>query len=365
MKKLIVVVALLLPTATAAAQEVSPPAVDVVFCIDCSGSMSDIIETAKRKVWSIVTEIAKAKPTPRLRIGLIGYGNADREHRFFPLTDNLDEVYQNLVTFKVEGWGDEWVGLAIKKATEEMTWSSGKDALKIIFVAGNETARQGSENLLYTVTAPEAIRRGIVVNTIYCGNPSADEESTWRETAKLAEGMYTAIDQSGGAVTIETPFDKLLGEMTGKVNGTYLPYGSDGARHCENQRAQDDNSKDNGGASNFADRALAKNWDGYNCAIWDLVDACKNAAFQLEDLKPEDLPEAMRSMTLEERRAHIAMKAKEREAIQKEIAELGVKRQKHIDEELKKLGSDKDRAFDEIVRRMIREQAAEKNFRFE
>src|SRR5258708_3541683 len=47
------------------------PHIDVVFCLDCSGSMGPVIETAKQKVWSIVNEIARAKPSPILRIGLL------------------------------------------------------------------------------------------------------------------------------------------------------------------------------------------------------------------------------------------------------------------------------------------------------
>ena len=83
------------------------PNIDIVFCIDCSGSMGGVIETAKQKVWSIVNEIAKAKPSPILRIGLFGYGDADEQFRKFELSDDLDEVYKNLMTFRDEGWGDD------------------------------------------------------------------------------------------------------------------------------------------------------------------------------------------------------------------------------------------------------------------
>src|SRR5947209_2562850 len=71
------------------------PHIDVVFCLDCSGSMGPVIETAKQKVWSIVNEIARAKPTPILRIGLLGYGNFDKQYRQFDLSDDLDIVYKN------------------------------------------------------------------------------------------------------------------------------------------------------------------------------------------------------------------------------------------------------------------------------
>src|SRR5689334_22491304 len=62
------------------------PHIDIVFCIDCSGSMGPVIETAKQKVWAIVNQTAKAKPAPVLRIGLFGYGYFDKRSRAFPLT---------------------------------------------------------------------------------------------------------------------------------------------------------------------------------------------------------------------------------------------------------------------------------------
>jgi hypothetical protein len=334
--------------------------VDVVFCIDRSGSMSAVIETAKQKVWAIVNDIAKVKPTPVLRIGLIGYGSANHEYRFFDLTDDLDSVYGNLTTFTTDMGGDECVGAVVAKATNDMKWSKSKDALRIIFTVGNETAAQGSAELMYTKTVPEAIRKDIVVNAIYCGAPGPDEEKTWREVAKLADGAYTAIDISGGAIAIATPMDEEMGKLNDALNGTYLPYGAHGKDGLANQEEQDRNSAANGGASNMAQRAQAKSWAGYNCERWDLVDASKSEGFKLEDVKDEDLPEALRGKSLDERKAAIEAKRAERERLQKEINALGLERQKFIDAEIKARGLTQDKAFDEAVRTMIREQAGRK-----
>lgn len=347
-----------------AANEDAKSRVDVVFAIDRSGSMSGVIETAKQKVWSIVTEIAKSKPTPVLRIGLIGYGSGDKDIRFFPLTDDLDKVYADLLTFRTDMGGDEWVGWAIQQATDRMEWAKDKAALRIIFVVGNETAMQGSEAVLYPKTVPLAIKRDIMVNAIYAGKPSAEEERTWREVAKLADGVYTQIDLSGGAITIATPMDKELMDLNAKVNTTYVPFGKKGEAGAANQSAQDGNSFGNGGASNGAQRALAKCWSGYNCASWDLVDALKQKDFKLEDVKKEDLPKEMQAMSLEEKRAHLAKRQSERDALQKQANELGVKRQKFIDAEIKVKNLTQDSAFDEAVRRTIREQAGRKGFTF-
>jgi hypothetical protein len=69
---------------------------------------------------------------------------------------------------------------------------------------------------------------------------------------------------------------------------------------------------------------------------WDLVDAIKNNKVKLEDLKAEDLPENMRSMSLNEKKAYIDARVKEREEIQSQIRSLDKERQQYIAEERKK-----------------------------
>lgn len=332
--------------------------VDVVFCVDRSGSMDRVIETAKRKIWTIVNEVAQQKPTPILRIGLIGYGSADKDIKFFPLSTDLDKVYENLSTFRCDMGGDEWVGWALQQAVERMEWSPERRSLKMIFMVGNETAMQGTEANFYPKTAPLALKKDITVNAIYCGKPSPEEEKTWRELASLADGTYTQIDLSGGEVTIQTPMDKTLVELNQKLNGTYLPFGAHGAAGKEKQEDADRKTSGVGAAPAVAARAAAKANSVYNNAAWDLVDASKEKDFDLEKVKTEELPKEMQSMSAAERKAHLEKMQKEREAIQKDIAKANAERQKFIDAEMKKRNLSADASFDEAVRRTIQEQAA-------
>lgn len=351
--------------AAAGAKPEDKPHIDVVFCIDCSGSMGPVIETAKQKVWAIVNEVAKAKPAPVLRIGLLGYGNADGRYRSFDLSDDLDEVYKQLVTFRDEGWGDEWVGRAVQKATNEMKWSEGKQVLRVIYVVGNETARQGPSEMDYTKTAPAAIARGIMVNAIYCGNTDyAAATPTWREMAKLADGQYMEIAATGGAIAVATPFDKELNELSGKLNTTYVGYGPAGKDGAANQTAQDENASRLGGSTG-ADRALSKSARQYDNARWDLVDAAKKKDFKLEDLKEDQLPEELKKLSVEERKAYVEKKSAERGEIQKQIQEVAAKRADYIKKETEKQGLKGDAAFDHAVRESISKQAKEKGFEFE
>jgi len=385
------------------AKKIAPAAhIDVVFAIDCSGSMGPVIENAKRKVWTIVNQIAKAKPSPVLRIGLIGYGNGAETHRVFPLSDDLDTVYKNLMTFRDEGWSAEYVGLAVSKATLEMDWSKGAMGLKAIYVLGNETARQGP--LDYAKSAPAAADKDIIINAIFCDasgrrmvantsnrsgqsagvQPAAQqklsvhgnivpigggvepnsEQFTWQEMAQLGKGQFMVIQGDGGTVAIATPYDNELIELGKTLNKTYIPYGRAGTAGASNQIMQDSNSAAVGGVDNLATRSAAKAGAQYNNRNWDLVDAAREKDFDMAKVKADDLPEAMRGLSADERKAYVAKHEAERVALQKKIRDLNEKRDAYIQEQLKKQGVDTANSFDDSVRRSITEQAEKKGFKF-
>lgn len=361
--------ALILTASMSWAADAPPPAdkpkIDIVFCIDCSGSMGPVIETAKQKVWAIVNQVARAKPSPELRIGLIGYGNAMGPFRTFPLSSDLDEVYKNLLPFDDRLGGDEFVGLAIHKATTEMKWAEGKQVMKVIYVVGNETAHQGPAEFDYTRTAPAAITKGIMVNAIYCGDYDyATAPPTWKEFAKLADGTYMEIAGQGGAVTVATPFDQQLTDLSGKINTTYVGYGMQRGDKLAQQVANDQQAA-HYNLSSAADRAGSKASAQYYNGNWDLVDAVRSKDFDLKKLKEEELPEELRKLKPEERAAYVEKKSKERDEISAQIKELAAKRDAYIKEEVQKKGLDSNKGFDQAVRKSITEQAAKNGFEFE
>jgi hypothetical protein len=269
------------------------------------------------------------------------------------------------MTFRDEGWGTEWVGWAVQRATDDMKWSDGKQVLKVIYVVGNETAHQGPDKVDYTKTAPAAIAKGIIVNAIYCGNVEPQTgPPTWREMAKLADGRYMEIAADGGMIAINTPFDDELAKLSTKLNTTYCAYGPRGGAGLANQAAQDANA---GGLGKqvAAERAFSKASSSvYNNGTWDLVDRSKQKDFKWEDVKDDQLPEEMKKMSQQERQAHIEKLSKEREAVQQQIKELATKRDAYIKEETQKKGLTGDKAFDNAVRESLREQAEKKGYKF-
>ena len=84
------------------------PQVEIVFAIDTTGSMGGLIDGAKRKIWAIANEVARANEKPDVKIGLVAF--RDRGDAYVtqttPLTNNLDAVYETLMALRADGGGD-------------------------------------------------------------------------------------------------------------------------------------------------------------------------------------------------------------------------------------------------------------------
>jgi hypothetical protein len=350
-------------------------AIDLVLCLDVSGSMNGLIDSAKLRLWDIVNELARLKPTPNLRVALYSYGAtaypADKGwvRKECDLTDDLDEVYKVLNSLRTGG-GDELVARVTKTALDEQKWSADKGALKFIFVAGNEAVDQDKAVVLDDVAA-NAKKAGVIVNTIYCKYGRDDEIAGWAAFAEKCGGKHMNIDQNRAAkqVVVKTEYDDQILKLGEQLNKTYVAYGKDGKEKAANQYAQDANAAKAAppGAAGAPAAALARAESKANAlyrnSTWDLVDRMKDKDFDLKKIKEEDLCDELKKLKPEERLAYLKKKAEERAELQKKINDLSAKRAKKIaDEQAKTPRTDADKALDEALKTVIRDQAKAKGF---
>ena len=343
------------------------PVVEIAICLDTSGSMDGLIDAARQKLWGIVNEFVFAEPMPTLRVALLTYGNDghNAENGWVKLetglTEDLDLVSQILFAQTTNG-GTELVGRVVSAATRQLQWSQEPGALKLIVVAGNESADQDTA-VPFSEASKAAITADIMVNAIYCGAPGHVDALQWRQVALLADGQFAAIDHNNGTVVMQTPFDARVAELSAGLNRTYLAFGVDASTYAMNQRVQDENAVGlNGEAA--ASRAICKSNLLYNCASWDLVDAARQPNFVLADIDAKLLPLEMQAMTLEERQAHIELKGSERAELQKQVNALALERQAFIDEQTQKQQLDDSKSFDNAFKQALRSQARSRGDRF-
>ncbi len=366
---LVVLLVIGMLTMLAAAKEIKEkPLVQLAILLDTSGSMEGLIEQAKTQLWKIVNEMALAKKSgesPRLEVALYEYGKSSIPESegylrmIVPLSVDLDRISEELFQLKTNG-GSEYCGKVIQSAAKELQWTRSNNHLKVIFIAGNEPFTQG--NVDYRTACKDAISKGIIINTIFCGNFQEGIQTQWKDGADLSDGKYMNIDHNQELVHINAPQDKEIADLGKKLNDTYVAYGKKGYEMRERQKMQDSNAATKGEAV-LAQRSMAKAAPQYNNAAWDIVDAEKEGKVKVEELDEDQLPEEMKKMSKEEKKKYIETKRKERETIQEKINQLRKERDKYV------AGKQKETAgkntLDTAVIKAVREQAQQKNYRFE
>jgi hypothetical protein len=343
-----------------------PGVIDLAIGLDTSGSMKGLLDSARQTIWAIVNDLALVEPAPILRVALLTFGNDGHteENGWVNIdsafTADLDAISEQLFALSTNG-GTELVGRVVDAATKNLDWSTDPNALKLIVVAGNESANQDTV-VSFRDACGSAISAGIMVNSIYCGNQADGLAPEWREISLLADGHFASIDQDNGMVIVATPFDDALASLTKSVNTTYIPWGDKGWIGHANQVAQDLNNFELNSEAG-ASRVLAKNSGLYVCG-WDLVDAVRTQKLEMKDVDRSKLAEELRGLSDEDLKAHVDSMATQRAKIQKEIAEVNTEREDWLKAERERQNIDDSKAMDRVMRDAIRSQAGGKGFLF-
>src|SRR5690606_21667396 len=231
---------------------------------DTSNSMDGLINQAKSRLWNIVntlTTLRYDRQVPNIEIALYEYGNSglsvktDYIRQVTPLTKDLDLISEQLFGLRTNG-GYEYCGAVINDAVKQLTWNSYKNAMKLIYIAGNEPFDQmGKVN--YKEAIADAQKKGIFVNTIFCGNKEEGINTHWKDGADLGKGNYFNIDYNAQIRYIVTPYDDHITRCNMRLNETYIGYGAYGESKKQAQAVQDSNAEGISSA-NMAERAVAK-----------------------------------------------------------------------------------------------------------
>lgn len=347
------------------------PVIQLAILLDTSNSMDGLIDQARTQLWRVVNEFATARmggKSPELQVALFEYGNdglpaAEGHIRLIlPLTTDLDKVSEELFALKTNG-GSEFCGQVIEEATKRLGWNASNDDLKVVFIAGNEPFDQGGVD--FKISCKAAVTKGITVNTIFCGTSEEGVQTRWKEGAELADGRYMTIDQNYKPPEITAPQDAEITRLGTELNKTYVAYGATGRAGGARQEAQDTNAAAAAPSANVQ-RQVAKAQAFYSNSSWDLVDAKKEGAVDLDKLDPKDLPPEMQKMTPAERKAFVEKKAQERAQLQAQIQKLAEERKKFVAEEMKKQSKTSNaNTLDAAVVSAIRDQAKAKGYTFQ
>src|SRR5262245_271796 len=396
------------------------PNVEVVFCLDTTGSMSGLIEGAKQKIWSISNQIVAGRPAPNLKVGLLAYRDRGDAYvtKLTELTDDLDKIYATIKEYKAEGGGDtpESVNQALHESVTKFKWSDDKETLKIIFLVGDAPPHMDyRDDVKYPETCKLAGEKGILINTVQCGGDT-ECAKVWREIADKASGGYVQIAQDGATVRVLTPYDKRLSDINAELENSTLVYGSkekqqkdqdfrmkalDGAKR-DPEKPGDPKSGAGAGVKVEAPKevaakpgtvvpttgggfggggpaapglppgpggvaaatapALAADRAVFNASrglinSYDLLSDIKAGKVKLESLKDEELPEELRKLPKEKRQAYLDDLEKKRDKLREEARDLAKKRDEFTKKKLEEEGKKAKEGFDQKVEELLKKQA--------
>ncbi len=345
--------------------------IEVVFVLDTTGSMGGLIQAAKDKIWSIASSMASAQQAPVIHMGLIAYRDRGDQYitKVVDLSDDLDSTYATLMSFQAAGGGDgpESVNQALYQAVNDISWSSD-DSYKVIFLVGDAPPHMDyPDEMQYPQIAALAQQKGIVINTIQCGEMQQTEQP-WMHIAQLGNGRYFQVAQAGSAIAVATPFDSKIAALSRQLDGTRLYYGSpeELAKKATKLRATEALHEEltvaaqaRRGVFNISSSGKANLVGGK-----ELVDDLAGERVRLADLDEQHLPEPMQSMSEQERVEFVRDNSRKREELTRQIEALAEQRQQFIREKVSESGAKKD-SLDEKIYRAVREQAKVKGLAYE
>lgn len=338
--------------------------IKIALLLDTSNSMDGLIDQAKAQLWEIVNELSYARcesDRPDLLIALYEYGNdylsPDEGYirQVLQFSSDLDEISKELFSLTTRG-GNEFCGQVIQTSIDQLNWGNNPDDLKLIFIAGNEPFTQGKIN--YKEAVSNANKKGVSVNTIFCGDYQQGISSFWKDGADLTNGSYMAINHNQATVFVSSPYDDQILLLNKKLNNTYVIYGKNGKKKMMLQEKQDVNAEGYSKA-NAVSRTVSKSSHLYKNSSWDLVDAEKDEDFSYQNLDDSKLPEELKGKSQSEIKAYVTQKKKEREQINQQIQMLNAKRKAYIS---KHNDNNNNNELESAMIKAIKEQAKTKHY---
>jgi Mg-chelatase subunit ChlD len=370
MFKTTTVLALGLMAAATGARAAEPGApqrasVDVVFVLDTTSSMTSMIEGAKQRIWAIANEIAKGRPAPRVRMGLVAYRDKGDVYvtKVVDLSDNLDKVYSQLMSFRAEGGGDtpEHVIAGLDDAVEKIAWSTDPKTFKVVYLVGDAPPHEDYPEAPTLASVMEkAVRKGLVVNAVPCGN-DPQMLAAFERIARSGEGKVLPVPQDGGMAAVITPYDGELASLSGKLEGTGLAYGSGGARaEAKADASLASSVRAMAAPAAAAERAVYKSRAGFSGGS-DLIAAYDSDGAALSRLKEAELPDELQGMSKDARAKKVAALSSERKALKAKLDSVATRRAEWLKKNASTRTAD---SFDARLTESLRAEGARKGIAY-
>ena len=333
--------------------------------------MSGLIDQAKNQLWNMVNVLSKVTcegKMPSIEIALYEYGRTTNDikegfvKQISPFTQDLDKLFAELIVLKTDG-GEEYCAQVMVHSLDELSWDTAGSSYKVIFIAGNESFLQG--NVSFTIACEKAKKKGVIVNTIYCGNKEYGIKEHWDLGAECGNGSYSNIDHNAKPLSIPTPYDDSIIKLKDSFNETFIVYSEEGQRFYNAMMQADTvaiyNLDDPTKLTQYA--IVKSNKNLISNPKWDLVDAIEKNPMVIDTVDMNTLDDSLKTKSRTELKKFVLQRLLERKAIRDRIAGLAIKQEKYIKAEKEKMKE--VQTLESEIQNIIREQVKRVNMKID
>jgi hypothetical protein len=182
-------------------------ALDVLFLLDATGSMSDEIDRLKSSIDSVAARVDALAAAPDVRFGMTLY--RDEGDQFvtasYDFTDDVEAFRAALADVVADGGGDypEALDEGLAEALAEPAWRDPASTIQLVFLVADappQVARQVATP--YPASIAEAIGRGIKIFPVASSESDDQAEAVFRQLAQATGARFVFLTYgAGGAAT--------------------------------------------------------------------------------------------------------------------------------------------------------------------
>jgi Mg-chelatase subunit ChlD len=179
-------------------------ALDVVFVIDTTGSMSDEIARIKQTLLSLTERVRGLQQRVDLRYGAVLYRDVGDEYltRHTPLTADVQAFDALLQGIHAGGGGDgpESLNQGLSVAVGAMDWRPG--AARMAFLVADAPPHMDyQDDTTYADASRAALTHGIRIHTVAASGLDDFGSLVFRQTAQLTRGQFIFIEYGSTAAS--------------------------------------------------------------------------------------------------------------------------------------------------------------------
>lgn len=181
------------------------PRIEVAFVLDATGSMGPYIDDARARIRSVAADLATGEPAPEVRYALVAYRDKGDDYvtRVTPFTTDISAMHGALTATSAEGGGDtpEAVLEAMRDGIHKLRWTPASDerVLRLMYVIGDAEPQHYPDSPKEDTLVPEALARGISIQSIICGQPGGDGKAFFERVAMRSEGRAVSLAETGAS----------------------------------------------------------------------------------------------------------------------------------------------------------------------